>query len=254
MQLARALPLIVLAVLYSSSILIQILILGTEPGPAYALREIVKGVLCVGIAYLLLHKSGTITLQVKRPKLETLLGLLTVALTLAVLYLYWASPQFLFPQAWVRPIYNVIGVSPSVFWVVLALIAIPVSVWILGKYNLKDVGLRIPKIRHVLTWLVTFTIAVTLVFLLALSYGGNFLQHYFSDLISLENAKWLFLAYLPEELLFRVYLQTRLVKIGESKLGNSHHSSTFQPTPRATTTDRHGLDLSFSYSKCAAAS
>ena len=60
MQLARALPLIVLAVLYSSSILIQILILELNLDQLMPC-EIVKGVLCVGIAYLLLHKSGTIT-------------------------------------------------------------------------------------------------------------------------------------------------------------------------------------------------
>jgi membrane protease YdiL (CAAX protease family) len=213
MQLKTALPIITIILLYITSLSIELFVKGTEPGLFLAFREIVKGVLCVGIAYLFLHKSNPITLQVKKPKLEALLGLLAVALTLVVLFVYWAAPQVLFPQEWVKPVYNAVGFDPAVIWVVLAMVGIPIVVWVLGKYSPKDVGLSIPKKRHFLTWLITFVIAVALAFLLALSYGGNFLAPYFQDLLSLDTAKWLILAYLPEELLFRVYLQTRLEKL-----------------------------------------
>jgi membrane protease YdiL (CAAX protease family) len=212
MQLKKALPIITIAILYTASLLIEFLVLGAQPGPFLAFREIVKGAICVGIAYLLLHKTSPVTLQVKRPKLEALLGFVAIALTLAVLCLYWATPQYLFPKDWVRPIYNAVGFDPAVIWVVLATVGIPVCVWVLGKYSLKDVGLIIPKPRYVLTWVVTFIVAMALAALLALSYGGNFLAPYFQDLLNLDTAKWLLLAFLPEELLFRVYLQTRLEK------------------------------------------
>jgi membrane protease YdiL (CAAX protease family) len=213
MQLKTALPIIAIAILYTLSLLIELLVSGTEPGLFLAFREIIKAILCVGIAYLFLHKSSPINLQVKRAKLEALLGFAAFALTLTVLCLYWAAPQLLFPHEWVRPIYNVVGFDPAVIWVVLAMAGIPVCIWVFGRYSLKDVGLSIPKKRHILTWLVTFAVAVTLAFLLALSYGSNFLAPYFQDLLNLDTAKWLFLAFLPEELLFRVYLQTRLEKL-----------------------------------------
>lgn len=213
MQLKTALPIIAIALLYTASLLIELLVSGTQPGLLLAIREIIKGALCIGIAYLFLHKSSPINLQVKRPKLETLLGIAAFALTLVGLCLYWTAPQYLFPHEWVTPIYNVAGFDPAVIWVVLAMVGIPICVWVLGKYSLKDMGLSIPKPRYILTWLVTLIVAVTLAFLLALSYGANFFAPYFEDLLNLDTAKWLFLAFLPEELLFRVFLQTRLEKL-----------------------------------------
>ncbi len=179
-----------------------------------AINEIVKVVLSIGIAWLILKNISVPISKKKFPKIEVIVGLLCVGVLLALYYF-----------GWIGAIYN------SIEWLLYLLILVGVPVMFsIRHYSwkdfglfMKDLGLSIPTIRTVASWVVTLLVLFSLI---SISAGENRLIffHYYADLVGLvgliyppylifvfENflLGWLW----SEELFFRVYLQTRLEKL-----------------------------------------
>jgi len=207
-KLQNFVPLVVILLFWTLSLLVRFVfqLEGIGLSVFEAINEIVKVVLSIGIAWLIL-KNASVPISIQKfPKIEVIVGVLSVGALLALFYFACIGA---------------IHYSIVLLWDLLILVGVPM-IFSIRHYGwkdlrpfIKDLGLTIPTIRTIASWVMTLLVLFSLIIINA---GNNlpiFLQDY---VLTTGLTHWLFirfivLAFLPEELFFRVYLQTRLEKL-----------------------------------------
>jgi len=209
MRLQNFIPLVVILLFWLLSLLVRFVFQldGIGLSVFEAINEIVKVVLSIGIAWLILKNVSVPISKEKFPKIEVIVGVLSVGALLALYYFVWIGAIY--------DVYTILCLD------LLILVGVPIMFsirhygWKDLRLFIKDLGLSIPTIRTIASLVVTLLVLFTLIVINA---GNNlpiFLQDYVNTtgLINWLYIRLIVLAFLPEELFFRVYLQTRLEKL-----------------------------------------
>jgi len=211
-------PFIVIAFSWSLSLIIRYVFGLDEIGLTLGegIDEIVKVSLAIGLIWLFLRNVPPSSYNKGFSKKSALIDLSIGVIVVAIMFLY----GFFFYSS-LDYNYYILGffILGMKYAIILLFTIRHYGVRELGLF-LKDLGLRVPSVRIVACWIATIVLFFSLI---RLSAGANFqafLNDYYNTLFWMPiQQNGLYVLYMifawlgPEEIFFRVYLQTRLEKL-----------------------------------------